>query len=89
MPHVVHGLSKVFHAIFQLDNNETVQHLSWLPPALPPNLRCVVSANMAHSPTIARLHEHPAVQVTLGALDRGALMELASNYLERFGKVNH
>ncbi|XP_025098008.1 TPR repeat-containing protein DDB_G0287407-like [Pomacea canaliculata] len=76
----------VFDGLNELDNNETVQHLSWLPPALPPNLRCVVSANMAHSPTIARLHEHPAVQVTLGALDRGALMELASNYLERFGK---
>nr|KAG5694860.1 hypothetical protein BaRGS_028788 [Batillaria attramentaria] len=76
----------VIDGVNELDNSESVYHLSWLPPVLPPGLRCVVSTNVAHRPTTARLFEHQAFRMTLSALDFAALKDIASDYLGKFGK---
>ena len=77
----------IYIYICQLDNSGSMYHLSWLPPSLPGGLRCVVSTNISHLPTTARLYEHPAYLLTLSALDFNALQLIASKYLGRFGKV--
>ena len=75
------------HFSNQLDNSGSVYHLSWLPPFLPRGLRCVVSTNVSHLPTTARLYEHPAYLLPLAALSYSALQDIACKYLGRFGKV--
>ncbi|KAL8599183.1 hypothetical protein ACOMHN_007899 [Nucella lapillus] len=76
----------VIDGVNELDNSGSVHHLSWLPPALPPGVRCVVSANETHLPTTARLFEHPAFNLSLQPLDSTDLCQLAARFFLQYGK---
>ncbi|XP_076466852.1 telomerase protein component 1-like [Babylonia areolata] len=76
----------VIDGVNELDNSGSPYHLSWLPTALPPGVRCVVSANVSHLPTTSRLTEHPAFHLSLSALDSPALCALAASFFQQYGK---
>ncbi|KAK7107773.1 telomerase protein component 1-like [Littorina saxatilis] len=76
----------VIDGVNELDNSGSLNHLSWLPPSLPAGLRCVISTNVTHLPTTARLYEHPAYCLKLSALDMSALQDIAAKYFGDYGK---
>ncbi|XP_005112446.2 telomerase protein component 1 [Aplysia californica] len=75
----------IIDGVNQLENSGSVYHLSWLPPLVPRNVRCVVSSNH-HPPTLARLYEHPVLRLRLQCLSPEELTQVAVCYLDTFNK---
>ncbi|XP_050390408.2 telomerase protein component 1 isoform X1 [Patella vulgata] len=75
----------VFDAVNELTSMALNNHLSWLPPTTPCNVRCIVSCNQ-HAPSLARLAEHPCYWFQLADLGENNLKALAVSYLGTFNK---
>ncbi|GFN93643.1 telomerase protein component 1-like [Plakobranchus ocellatus] len=72
-------------ALDQLENKDTLDHLSWLPPTFPRNIRCIVSTS-EHLPTTSRLYEYPLLKFNLSPLTKEDLQQIMTRYLGNFSK---
>ncbi|GFS04406.1 telomerase protein component 1-like [Elysia marginata] len=72
-------------ALDQLEGNSALDHLSWLPPTFPHNVRCIVSTSL-HRPTASRLFEYPVLKLDLDPLPEQHLQQIMTTYLGNFCK---
>jgi hypothetical protein len=83
------GIVIFIDALNQLDEDAEQSRLSWLPPALPPGVHCVVSCIagsdchqlLCHSPEV---RSPCAVEVGVNALDQGVAKDIVKHVLARY-----
>ncbi|ESO89196.1 hypothetical protein LOTGIDRAFT_154286 [Lottia gigantea] len=75
----------ILDAVNELTSMDLREHLFWLFPSTPNNIRCIVSSNQ-HKPTLSRLAEYPTYWYTLQPMNESNLKELAINYLGNYKK---
>ncbi|CAH1246870.1 TEP1 [Branchiostoma lanceolatum] len=75
-------------AINQISDSKTPAHLEWLPPALPSNVRCIISTSMDPA-TLRKLRERqpPPCEMKLLDLDQQARRNIATAYFKEYNKI--
>ncbi len=73
--------------IVELDSSMSVQHLEWLPPWCPKNVRFLVSARSEHIPTVSRLRDRFLKEIPLDLLSRSEQELYVKTFLKDLGKV--
>ncbi|XP_071136458.1 TPR repeat-containing protein DDB_G0287407-like isoform X2 [Mytilus edulis] len=76
----------VIDAVNELPDCNTYNHLSWLPPRFPGNIKCIISSADTHPPTVARLTEHSCYVCEVGPINKEAAEILVSKTLKKFNK---
>ncbi|KAH3739637.1 hypothetical protein DPMN_046291, partial [Dreissena polymorpha] len=64
-----------------------VNHLSWLPPHFPMNVRALVSTSNLDPPTLARIREYPYFLLHLDQLTKTDAKLIVTSFLSRFNKI--
>ena len=72
---------------FQLTIGNSYQHLNWLPPKFPSNVRCIVSHGV-HPPTQCRVREHEHYSITMETLTEHDAALIVETFLRKFSKVS-
>ncbi|WAR08446.1 Y7407-like protein [Mya arenaria] len=75
----------VFDGLDQLTDANSMFHLSWLPPHLPGNVRCIVSTS-THPPTLNRIQEHAHLFLQINNLQRDDAQTIVETFLGKFNK---
>lgn len=76
----------ILDAVNELPDSDTYNHLSWLPPRLPGNIKCIISSADDNPPTIARLTEHTCYICDVGPITKEAAELIVTHSLNKFNK---
>ncbi|CAC5417156.1 unnamed protein product [Mytilus coruscus] len=76
----------VIDAVNELPDCNNYNHLSWLPPRFPGNIKCIISSADTHPPTIARLTEHSCYVCEVGPINKEAAEVIVAKTLKKYNK---
>ncbi|XP_074657170.1 telomerase protein component 1-like [Tubulanus polymorphus] len=76
----------VIDALNELLTNQSPDHLSWLPPAFPSNIYCIVSCVEDHLPTLSRLGDRLTKQLKIDHLGKDASRMFVENFFHNYSK---
>ena len=72
----------------QADDAETFSYMSWLPVRFPRNIRCILTTNSSHLPSMARLTSRQVLTIAVQPLSEDLQKDIVENFFRTSNKVN-